>query len=87
MWATPATPRCRPRLKTPSQRILKAGKAPGILSTSDEAQARKYLEMGALFVAVGLDTNLLVRATTCTGCEVQVQHASPARQQDLLTPP
>lgn len=44
-------------------RIGRAGKAAGIL-TPDETQARKYLELGALFVAVGLDTNLLVRTTT-----------------------
>ena len=43
-------------------RILKAGKAPGIL-TSDEAQAKHYLALGALFVAVGLDTQILVRQT------------------------
>ena len=39
-------------------RILKAGKAPGILSTS-EPQARKWLAAGARFVAVGADTMLL----------------------------
>ena len=39
-------------------RILKAGKAPGILATS-EAQARKWLAAGARFVAVGADTLLL----------------------------
>ncbi|MGC1174958.1 aldolase/citrate lyase family protein [Polaromonas sp.] len=44
-------------------RILKAGKAAGILST-DETLARHYLDMGATFVAVGLDTNLLVRHTS-----------------------
>lgn len=44
-------------------RILKAGKAAGILST-DETLARRYLDMGATFVAVGLDTNLLVRHTS-----------------------
>src|SRR5437899_2089135 len=44
-------------------RIGRAGKAAGIL-TPDETLARKYLELGALFVAVGLDTNLLVRTTT-----------------------
>lgn len=43
-------------------RIVKAGKAAGILTT-DEALARHYLSLGATFVAVGLDTNLLVRAT------------------------
>ncbi len=42
-------------------RILKAGKAPGILAT-DERLARRYLEAGALFVAVGVDTSLLAKA-------------------------
>ena len=44
-------------------RINKAGKAAGIL-TPDEALAKYYLELGALFVAVGLDTQLLVRHTS-----------------------
>jgi 4-hydroxy-2-oxoheptanedioate aldolase len=45
------------------KRIVGAGKAAGILTT-DEALARRYLEMGATFVAVGLDNNLLARATS-----------------------
>lgn len=44
-------------------RINRAGKAAGILTT-DEALAKHYLGLGALFVAVGLDTNLLVRHTS-----------------------
>ena len=43
-------------------RIRKSGKAPGILAT-DERLARRYLEAGALFVAVGVDTSLLAKAT------------------------
>lgn len=43
-------------------RILRAGKAPGIL-TANETQARHYLALGAVFVAVGLDTQLLVQHT------------------------
>jgi 4-hydroxy-2-oxoheptanedioate aldolase len=43
--------------------IKKAGKAPGILC-SDEALARHYIDAGARFVAVGVDTSLLVRATS-----------------------
>ena len=42
-------------------RILRAGKAPGILATT-EASARKWLDAGALFVAVGVDTMLLKTA-------------------------
>lgn len=41
--------------------VRAAGKAPGILAT-DPALAQQYLEAGALFVAVGLDTGLLVRS-------------------------
>ena len=44
-------------------RILKAGKAPGILATS-EPQARKWLDAGARFVAVGADTMVLVNGAT-----------------------
>ncbi|WP_059415381.1 4-hydroxy-2-oxoheptanedioate aldolase [Cupriavidus basilensis] len=40
--------------------IAAAGKAPGIL-TSDPALARRYLELGARFVAVGTDVTLLAR--------------------------
>lgn len=44
-------------------RILKAGKAPGIL-TPDEKLAQHFIDLGAVFVAVGLDNNLLMRHTT-----------------------
>ena len=42
-------------------RIRRAGKAPGILATT-EAQARQWLAAGAQFVAVGVDTMLLASA-------------------------
>ena len=42
-------------------RILKAGKAPGILAMT-EAQARKWLAAGVVFVGVGADTVLLTAA-------------------------
>ena len=40
--------------------ILKHGKAPGIL-TPDEALAKRYLALGAKFVAVGLEARVLAR--------------------------
>jgi 4-hydroxy-2-oxoheptanedioate aldolase len=43
-------------------RIVKAGKAPGILTASEE-NARRWLKLGALFVAVGSDVGLLARGT------------------------
>jgi 4-hydroxy-2-oxoheptanedioate aldolase len=42
------------------KRICKAGKAPGILAPV-EADARRYLDLGCLFVAVGADVGLLAR--------------------------
>ncbi len=50
------------------RRIVKGGKAAGILTT-DNALARHYLALGATFVAVGLDGNLLVRATNQLAAE------------------
>ncbi|MGZ5182271.1 MAG: aldolase/citrate lyase family protein [Ramlibacter sp.] len=44
------------------RRIQAAGKAVGIL-TLDEALARRHVEMGATFIAVGTDSNLMVKAT------------------------
>ena len=41
--------------------VRRAGKAAGVLTT-DRALAHQYLEAGALFVAVGVDTTLLARA-------------------------
>ncbi len=59
----PNHPEVQAAIEDAIARILKAGKAPGIL-TSDEAQARHYLALGAVFVAVGLDTGILVRQTS-----------------------
>lgn len=44
------------------RRILACGKAPGIL-TFDEALARRYIELGSLFTAVGMDVAVLARET------------------------
>ena len=43
--------------------VRAAGKAPGILA-ADPVLAQRYLDAGALFVAVGLDTSLLTTAAT-----------------------
>ncbi|MBA2676361.1 HpcH/HpaI aldolase/citrate lyase family protein [Ramlibacter sp.] len=50
------------------RRIRAAGKSAGILAT-DEAAARRYLDQGANFVAVGLDTQLLMRATSALAAQ------------------
>ncbi len=61
--ANPGHPDVQAAIEKAIARILKAGKAAGILST-DETLARHHLDMGATFVAVGLDTSLLVRHTS-----------------------
>ena len=59
----PGHPAVQAAIENAIARIVKAGKAAGILST-DENQARRYLELGATFVAVGLDTMLLAQSTS-----------------------
>jgi 4-hydroxy-2-oxoheptanedioate aldolase len=55
-----ANPAVLPKIDDAVKRIRAAGKAPGIL-TADEKLARRYLDLGALFVAVGADVGLLAR--------------------------
>lgn len=57
----PGHPEVQATIEDAIARIRRAGKAAGILS-ADEALARRYLELGATFVAVGVDTTLLMRA-------------------------
>jgi len=57
-----ANPAVLPKIEDAVRRIRAAGKAPGIL-TPDEKLAKRYLELGALFVAVGADIGLLARGS------------------------
>ena len=58
----PTHPEVQRAIEDAIRRIRAAGRAAGILST-DEALTRRYLSLGCTFVAVGLDGNLLMRAT------------------------
>ena len=58
----PAHPQLQAPIVDGIARIFKAGKAPDIPATSKD-QARHWLQAGALFVAVGIDTMLLTAAT------------------------
>ncbi|MDX1743489.1 MAG: HpcH/HpaI aldolase/citrate lyase family protein [Ruegeria sp.] len=49
-------------------RIRAAGKAPGILGTNDAAR-QAYMEMGAQFLAVGIDVLLLAQAARALAAE------------------
>ena len=55
-----ANPEVKPLIDDAIRRIRKAGKAPGILTPSEE-DARRWLDCGALFVAVGADVGILAR--------------------------
>ena len=55
-----ANPKVKPLIDEAIRRIRKSGKAPGILTPS-EADARHWLQCGALFVAVGADVGILAR--------------------------
>ena len=55
-----ANPKVKPIIDEAVRRIRKAGKAPGILTPSED-DARRWLECGALFVAVGADVGILAR--------------------------
>jgi len=55
-----ANPKVLPLIEQAIGRIRKAGKAPGVL-TPVEADAKRFLECGALFVAVGADVGILAR--------------------------
>ena len=57
----PGAPAVQQAIEGGIARVRAAGKAAGIL-VSDRALANRYLELGATFVAVGVDTTLLARA-------------------------
>jgi 4-hydroxy-2-oxoheptanedioate aldolase len=67
------------RIEEAIETILAAGKAPGLMAT-DPDLARHYITAGALFVAVGVDTSLLARATKQLAASFKGEHALPQPQ-------
>ena len=59
-------------------RILQAGKAPGVIATSTEL-ATHYLDVGAVFVAVGIDVQILMRGTRDLAAHFKSPAATMAR--------
>jgi 4-hydroxy-2-oxoheptanedioate aldolase len=53
------------------KQVVASGKAAGVLTT-DRKLAQKHLDLGALFVAVGVDTSLLVRAAQALATEFKL---------------
>ena len=58
----PGHPDVQAAIEDAIRRIRACGNAPGIL-TGDERLARRYIELGCLFTAVGSDVGILARAT------------------------
>ncbi|WP_342309789.1 4-hydroxy-2-oxoheptanedioate aldolase [Pseudomonas fluorescens] len=56
----PGHPAVQAAIEDSIARVRQAGKAAGILS-ADPTLARRYIELGAAFVAVGVDTTVLMR--------------------------
>jgi len=58
----PSHPEVRAAIEGAIARLRAVGKPAGVLAT-DEAVAHRYIELGARFVAVGVDATLLAQAT------------------------
>ena len=76
----PAHPDVQAVIEDGIQRIVRAGKAPGIL-IADPALAQRYIELGALFVGVGTDTGLLMKATTELAARFKASIQAPKQEK------
>ena len=72
----PGHPEVRAVVENAIARILAAGKAPGVLAV-DEAIARRYIELGARFVAVGVEATMLATATRTLAGQFKKSGADP----------
>jgi 4-hydroxy-2-oxoheptanedioate aldolase len=73
----PGHPEVKAAIDDAIRTIVASGKAAGTL-TSDSAAARHYLEIGATFVAVGVDVSLLAQATRRLAADFGVAARPPA---------
>lgn len=73
----PGHPAVQAAIDDAIRRIVASGKAAGTL-TGDVEQARRFLSLGATFVAVGLDVNLLMQAVRRRAAEFGLRDAAPA---------
>lgn len=74
----PLHPEVQAAIEQAIAQILSAGKAPGILMANEQL-AKRYLSLGALFVAVGVDTTLLARSAEALAATL------PTSPQQLIT--
>lgn len=76
----PAHPEVHAAIADAIRRIRAAGKAPGILMV-DEARAREYLALGALFVAVAVDMLLLRQGADAAAARYRQAVAAPGSER------
>ncbi|MFQ5438740.1 MAG: HpcH/HpaI aldolase/citrate lyase family protein [Paracoccaceae bacterium] len=65
-------PEVQAAIETAIKRIRASGKAPGILM-GDETRARRYIELGAVFVAVGSDVAILAQGSKALAAKYRAQ--------------
>jgi len=58
----PGHPQVQQAVEDAIARIRACGKAPGVL-TADEKLSQRYIELGTLFTAIGIDSTILARET------------------------
>jgi len=68
----PGHPEVQAAIKDATTRIVKAGKAAGIL-TGNEIEARRYIEWGCKFVAVGADIGLLANGASALAAKFKTK--------------
>lgn len=68
-------PDVRAAIEAALPRILAAGKAPGILAV-DETLARRYVKLGARFVAVGVEATMLAQTTRALAARFKTKAAA-----------
>ncbi len=69
----PGHPDVQAAIESAIRTIVAGGKAAGTL-TGDITLARRYLELGATFVAVGIDVTLLAQARAQTRIRIRLRH-------------
>ena len=76
-YLNPGAPEVQAVVEDALKRIVKYGKAAGVL-TGNEALNRRYLEMGVTVLAVGSDVMMLAQATSALARRYKGDPASPA---------
>ncbi|VTU17971.1 aldolase/citrate lyase family protein [Variovorax sp. RA8] len=82
----PNHPEVRSAIDDAIRCIRAKGKAPGILML-DEVRARECLELGALFVAVAMDLQILARGAEAAAARFASRKPASAAQTPKLTSP